>query len=204
MPNSESRACSSSMCGERGVDQLGRDVVRPQFLHDGVQDRGLADADFARDDHEAVVIHQRKAHVGDGPRMLVRHVDELGVRRQVERAAGEIEELFVHPYSFLPSAVLQRPDASISRPAGRCFARPAGLCISCRPRAISSVVERCFHTAEVECSIHSSPTIKTKTYDESASRLRAAFSCGLQSLSGAGPLPGRGRPDTGGYWFRHC
>ena len=49
------------------------------------------------------------------------------------------------------------------------FASATGLRISSAPqRAISSVGERCFHTAEVECSIHSSPTIFPLSTDSHA------------------------------------
>ena len=81
---------------QRRVDDPRRDVLRAEFTQGRIEHRGLAGPDLARDDDEAVVIHQGEAHVGRRARVLLRHEQEFGVRREVERAAVQLEEVVIH------------------------------------------------------------------------------------------------------------
>ena len=78
------------------MDQLGCDVAGSKLIHDRIQDGCLADADFAGNDDEAVVIQQGEPNTGDRPGVLGSHVDEFWVRGQVEGPALQVEEFLVH------------------------------------------------------------------------------------------------------------
>ncbi len=86
--------------GEGRVRKPRDDVIRAQLLERRIEHGGLAGADLARDHDEAVVVHQREAHVGHGARVLVRQVKESRVRREVERPTRQVEEFLVHPALF--------------------------------------------------------------------------------------------------------
>ena len=81
---------------QRRVDQSRRDVLRAQGAERRVEHGRLAGADLTGDHDETVVIQQREAHVRCGARVLPRQEQEFRVRRQVERATVQLEEVVVH------------------------------------------------------------------------------------------------------------
>ena len=91
------------MCDRVVWSELGRDEIRPEVLQYRIENRGLADANFARDDHEAVAVHQRESQVRHCPGMLGRHEDEARIRRQIKRPAGQSEVLLVHRGTIPPN-----------------------------------------------------------------------------------------------------
>jgi hypothetical protein len=56
-----------------------------ELLEEGLDQRGLARADLAGDHHEAVREPDRRLHVRLGARMVLRQIQERGIRRQPER-----------------------------------------------------------------------------------------------------------------------
>lgn len=81
---------------ECGVYKLGGHILGAKLLDHRVQDGGLADPDLAGDDYEAVTVQQCEPAVCYRPGVLSRHENEFRVRRQVERAALQMKEFFVH------------------------------------------------------------------------------------------------------------
>ncbi len=75
-----------------GLVDLRDDHVGLQLAQERLDQGGLAGADFARDDHEAVGEPDGRLHVRLGARMLFAQVEELRVRAQAERQFMQFEE----------------------------------------------------------------------------------------------------------------
>ena len=70
--------------------------VRRHFLEEGFDQRGLARTDLPGDHHEAVGEPDGRLHVRLGAGVLLRQVQELGVRAQPERQLLELEGFQIH------------------------------------------------------------------------------------------------------------
>ena len=79
-----------------GLVDLRHHHVRRHFLEEGFDQRGLARADLACDHHEAVGEPDGRLHVRLGAGVLLRQVQELGVRAQPERQLLELEGFQIH------------------------------------------------------------------------------------------------------------
>ncbi|MFO1409517.1 MAG: hypothetical protein U1F06_03965 [Steroidobacteraceae bacterium] len=75
---------------------LGDDHVLAQLLQEGLDQRGLAGADFPGDHDEAVGEPDGRLHVRLGARVALAEVQELRVRAQPEGQFAQLEELEVH------------------------------------------------------------------------------------------------------------
>jgi hypothetical protein len=78
------------------------DDVLVEFLQEGLDQRRLAGTDLARDDHEAVGEPDRRFHVRLGTRMVLRQVEELGIRAEPERKFTKSEQVQVHASDHSP------------------------------------------------------------------------------------------------------
>ena len=79
--------------GDDAGDRIGVAVeLRPELL----DQRGLAGADLAGDDDEALLLRQPVDQVRDRPAVPAGAEEEPAVGRQLERDAGEIVEVLVH------------------------------------------------------------------------------------------------------------
>ena len=84
-PNCTSTDCRNSTADDLGLVDLRDDHVRIELAQEGLDERGLAGADLAGDDDEAIGEPDGRLHVRLGARMGLRQVQELRVRAEPER-----------------------------------------------------------------------------------------------------------------------
>src|SRR3546814_611833 len=73
----------------------GHRAVLRQVVQEIIDENGLAGADLAGDDHEALALAQPEAQIGQSPALGLASIIEAQVRRQVEGILPELEELGV-------------------------------------------------------------------------------------------------------------
>jgi len=96
MPNSDNSACKQFDVAQRRVHEPGRYVPLAQLSQRRIEHRVLPVPISPVITTKTVVVHEGETHVRRGARMLGRHKQEFRVRRQVERATGQLKEIVVH------------------------------------------------------------------------------------------------------------
>ena len=83
-------------CGHLRLVDLGDDDVLLELFEERLDQSRFARADFAGDHDEAVREPDRRFHVCLGTRVVLRQIQERGIRRQSERKLVQLEQFEIH------------------------------------------------------------------------------------------------------------